>query len=300
MALLCACTVAPGDPDDENGGDNNGGNNNGGNNNGGTPSAVFTKKATIGTSSTANGTATWFNNRIHVACPNGEWWQYDIATNTWTDHPTLPVVYSASIFSSGGNLYAAGSPQGGFSRIYKYGANKWDEIYNTTANQITLNKHLFSIAGKSYFASSSYNLPYAFDTAANQLAEAGKGGSVNPFNAYWNFAAMSGVYNGRGYVLVGQNPAIFEYNPVNDLWLKKIETSTGYGYPVCMIGGKIVFVDNKQIRIYDIASNDWGGGWEYSENYPPGYNKFPPAIEVNGKGYIIGGSDFGTYEITLK
>jgi hypothetical protein len=255
---------------------------------------VVTKKANIGTMANANGSLVYYEGKIHLICRNGEWWEYDIERDEWSDRLHLPSSYNVSAFVVNNELFIGYNNEGGYG-IYKYDktSTEWT-LANTLSDGYYDNcRHLFVLDNKAYLScySSSYygsNIMLCFDPEINEVTIVMTSGEYN--------YPVAGTYNGRGYNCNGYH--IQEFNPVSNTWIDKI-TISAFGNQYLLINGQIIYYDyNGTICIYDLKKNEVTS----TQTIMPVPQRIrATAIVVNNVGYIVGGSGLvDMYEIKFK
>ncbi|WP_431216377.1 Kelch repeat-containing protein [Puia sp. P3] len=224
-----------------------------------------------------------------------DFWEYDPATNAWTQKADLPGARSqATGFSIGSKGYM------GNRDFWEYdpATNTWTRKADFKGAGITTATG-FSIGNKGYVGtgldslSVSTNEFWQYDPATNVWTQkANFGGPVR-------HAASGFSVGGKGYIGLGQgdnylNPAyadFWEYDPVADAWTQKAdygggkrESATGFS-----IGDKgYIGVGNKE---YSKSQNDF---WEFdpaANTWVPKAN-FPADARAGAFGFSIGSQGY--------
>jgi len=212
-----------------------------------------------------------------------DWWEFDPATNSWTQKSDFPALtYGASTFSVGNFGYVGGGTGLG-SEFYKYSpiTNTWTQIANCL-NETPSDDTAFAIEDKGYIKSENVFLEYDPETdiwttkASCPLA----GWSITSF-----------VIDNKGYVKEGSS--LYEYKPLVDQWTVRasfpgLTTNGGPGFSVnnkgYIVTGYSGFLNpvNSECWEYDPAFNSWS----QLNNFPGVSRRFGVAFSINNKGYF--------------
>ncbi len=196
---------------------------------------------------------------------SGEFWEYDPATNVWTQKAT----FTGTGISGGG----------------------------TTSTPVS-----FAINGKGYVALGSMRAVWEYDPIANTWT---KKNETHPIGTTTSLQdAFAFVVNNKAYVGGGYNGTakrdLYEYDPVANTWTKKAdfpETSGIYRVQGFAIGTKgyvgagVVSSGTKRFWEYDVTANSW----REIASYPANSGADAVATTMNGKGYVYTWG-FGLYE----
>lgn len=222
-----------------------------------------------------NGTG---NNIIYV-----DWWEFDPATNSWTQKSDFPAsTYGASAFTVGNYGYVGGGT-GLDSEFYKFSpiSNTWTQIANSLT-ETPSDDTAFGINGKGYVKSNSAFLEY--DPGMDSW-------SYKASCPLGGWAITSFVIDGKGYVKEGSS--LYEYKPAVDQWVSRASfpglTSNGgpafsvnnKGYIVTGYSGFLTPV-NSECWEYDPALNLWS----QLSDFPGVSRRFGVAFSINNKGYF--------------
>jgi len=225
-----------------------------------------------------------------------DWWEYDPATNAWTqksDHPTGNYgVISFSVASVG----YVGSGQIS-SNIYKYDptTNLWTlmgtppvSFNNSTAMVVEGRPYCF-VAGSNQL----YEYEYLTDTWLLK--------NNPPFSlGFWTSSFAIGE---KGYVKSGSS--LWEYKPFLDEWIQRaqcpgIATAAsvafeqyGMGYLVCGYGGSLSNVTS-EVWEFDPIVNQWS----QLEDFPGASRRFSSGFSIGNKCFMgtgTNGTNFGDF-----
>jgi N-acetylneuraminic acid mutarotase len=186
-------------------------------------------------------------------------WEYNPATNTWSEKLTFPGSprWEAMGFNINGLLYVGG----GTDR--NKAANFQDVfVYNPTTNLWNLAALLpvglrsgasYSISGKGYFVTGNNSVKnYQYDPISNTWI------TVADFPTNWWQYSSSFVFKGFGYVLVGHNGSAqqrkgYRYNPILNTWKEIYVGNLGYHSGVTDVIGTKAYHGTGE----DFRSNFW-------------------------------------------
>ena len=217
-----------------------------------------------------------------------DWWQYDPASDTWTQKANFPVNnHGAVSFATSTRGYVGGGSSLS-NEFYEYNpvTNSWSPIAPC----------LISPGDTQGFCVNDKG--YVYQT--NQLAE------YNPLTNSWmmktpapvNFGTWSCSFatNSSGFIKSGTN--FYEYKPANDTWIQRASFPglmtngssafgrDGKGYVTCGYMGSLSFVTN-EVWEFDPGSNTWN----FICEFPGTSRRFPVAFSINGKGYFGTGTN---------
>lgn len=217
-----------------------------------------------------------------------DWWQFDPASNSWTQKANYPVYnHGAVAFSTATKGYVGGgSALNGEFYQYNPQTNTWTAITNCPVSPG--DTPAFSIENKGYVFSGSMLYEY------------------NPFSNLWvqkancpgNVSAWSSSFSNEtsGFLKVGA--FLYEYKPSMNTWVNRAGfpgsmTSGGCafekdnkGYFVCGYVGSLSIVTN-EVWEYNPANNNWNLMGEF----PATSRRFPVGFSINGKGYFGTGTN---------
>lgn len=217
-----------------------------------------------------------------------DWWQYDPASDTWTQKANYPVNnHGAVSFATSTRGYVGGGSALS-NEFYEYNpiTNTWSPIAPCLISPGDTQG--FSVNEKGY----------VYQT--NQLAE------YDPNNNIWtmktpapvSFGSWSCSFsnNSSGFIKSGTN--FYEYKPANDSWMQRATFPglmsngssafgrDGKGYVTCGYVGGLSIVTN-EVWEFDPGSNEW----KYICEFPGTSRRFPVAFSINGKGYFGTGTN---------
>lgn len=217
-----------------------------------------------------------------------DWWQYDPASDTWTQKANFPVNnHGATSFATSTRGYIGGGSSL-TNEFYEYNpvTNSWSPIAPCLISPGDTQG--FSVGEKGY----------VYQT--NQLAE------YNPLTNSWsmktpapiNFGNWSCSFatNSSGFIKSGTN--FYEYKPGNDTWIQRASfpglmsngssafCKDGKGYVTCGYVGSLSIVTN-EVWEFNPGSNSW----TFICEFPGTSRRFPVAFSINGKGYFGTGTN---------
>jgi N-acetylneuraminic acid mutarotase len=232
-----------------------------------------------------------------------DWWEFDPATNSWTQKSDYPVgTYGASAFSVDSVGYVGGGT-GLSNEFYKYSPanNTWTQISNALFSNPS-DQTAFGINGKGYILDGTTLLEYkpSTDSWATKADCPITGWAITSF-----------VIRNSAYVKV--NNQMYEYKPTADEWIERAI------FPGIITNGSAAFsVNNKGYIIsgyssflnpvfsvmweYDPTTNSW----TQMPDFPGTSRRFGVGFSINNKGYFGSGTngtnmnDFWEYNPTLK
>jgi N-acetylneuraminic acid mutarotase len=212
-----------------------------------------------------------------------DWWEFDPATNSWTQKSDFPALtYGASAFSVGNFGYVGGGTGLG-SEFYKFSpiTNTWTQIANSLT-ETPSDDTAFGINDKGYIKSNTAFLEYDPTTDSwSYKANCPLGG----------WAITSFVIDNKGYVKEGNS--LYEYKPSVDQWVVRasfpgITTNGGPGFSVnnkgYIVTGYSTFLNpvNSECWEYNPAINSWN----QLSDFPGVSRRFGVAFSINNKGYF--------------
>jgi N-acetylneuraminic acid mutarotase len=217
-----------------------------------------------------------------------DWWQYDPASDSWTQKADFPV--------SGHGVTAWGTETHGYvgggsaltNQFYCYNpvANEWTTIANCPLSPGDVQG--FSVQNKGYVLSGNSIAEYDPTTNAWSLKA----------NCPITVSTWSSAFgtSGSGFVKTGIN--LYEFKPSQNVWIQRASfpgSSTngssafaidGKGYITCgYVGGLSVVTD--QVWEFNSGSNSWSLIGEF----PGTSRRFPVAFSIEGKGYFGTGTN---------
>ncbi len=236
-----------------------------------------------------------------------DWWEYDPATNAWTQKADYignngNGNYGMLTFSFDNIAYMGGGAQGGISEFFKYNptTNTWTQV---TAPPIKpSDTQGFTIGDSGYFI--RFGNLWEYNRITDQWADKG---SV-PFSLnFWNTGFS---LNGKGYIKAGNQ--LWEYKPLTNQWATRapfpglstggsgVFTQNGKAYIVAGYAGGLSAV-NSEVWEYDPNSNSW---WQYA-NFPGSSRRFSCTFNIGNKAFIGTGTngtnfnDFWEFNLTV-
>ncbi len=217
-----------------------------------------------------------------------DWWEFDPATNSWTQKADYPVGnYGALAFSTQNKGYVGG---GVFlnDEFYEYNpiTNQWTAIPDAPFSPS--DRTAFGLNDKGYI------------TNGNGLAE------YDPATETWaikqsppaSFSAWctSFVIGSSAYVKSGGN--VYEYKASQDTWLNKAPFPglTSNGASAFAINGKGYVVTGYGFGLSDVNREFWefdpaSNTWTQQPDFPGTSRRFSVAFAINNRGYFGGGTN---------
>lgn len=224
----------------------------------------------------------------------GDFWEYDIASNTWMQKPDFPGAerYSAVSFVLGNTGYVAtgGNDNGFLDDMWQYDpvTSQWLQKTGLPATQAQrenqrIEAFAFVINNRVYLGGGSgfvFGPNATTNIAFNDLWE------FNPSTNTWTIKSgfpdfigrnmsIASVINGKGYIGLGCNvdqtinhKSFWEYDAVNDSWTSKADFPANFtadagcftlNSALYVIGGvnlNPVSLSN-QVYKYDVSTNTW-------------------------------------------
>lgn len=235
-----------------------------------------------------------------------DWWEYDPATNAWTQKANYiggnsSGNYAVLIFGIGDNAYVTG---GTFSDLntYKYSTqtNTWTIVAQAPVN--FSNTEGFVVGNKGYVVRT--NNVYEFDATTEQW--------TTKNNAPFNSSTWMGAFSmeEKGYVRTGTG--FYEYKPSTDTWINRAIfpgianaasmnfVQDGKAYVVCGYGGSLSNVTD-QVWRFDPFLNSW----EMLGEFPGNSRRFGSSFSIGNRSFVGIGTngtnfnDFWEYDADL-
>ena len=230
-----------------------------------------------------NGIDIWFS----------DWWEYDPATNSWTQKSDYPgnngLGEENAVAVTLGNIIYAGLGQHDPDAFYKFDplTNLWTTITSPPASMFW-NTAPFSIGNIGYFPTLNSSLFYSFDPSTNQWTQ-----KANlPFNTIYGIPSFA--IGDKGYIKNGAN--FYCYDPTTNAWSPKAPfpglypnrpigvAQTNYGF---FIGG---FQGNPLTLPWDWSNEVWrydptNDSWLRMPDFPGTTRRWTVAMNVNDHVY---------------
>lgn len=217
-----------------------------------------------------------------------DWWEYDPASDSWTQRANFPVVnYGAIFFSAGNKGYCGG---GAFlnDEFYAYDpqTNTWTPIADCPVSPTDMPS--FTVNGKGYILQGGQ--PYEYDPATNVWTV--KQAAPVTFGI-WCSAFSIGT---SGFVRSGIN--FFEYKPSQNTWVQRANfpgiSSNGSvgvrhrskGYIVSGYVGSLSNVTD-EVWEYDPGNNTW----TQVPDFPGTSRRFSVGFTLNDIAYVGTGTN---------
>lgn len=222
-----------------------------------------------------------------------DWWQYNPATDSWTQKSDFPVAnHGAVCFSLNDRIYVGG----GSSLTNEFFAfnpllNQWNPIANCPLSPGDVQG--FSAGNKGYVIHTNQLAEYDPNTDSWSLK------ANVPINASnWSCTFSNGT---SGFLKVGHS--LLEYKPSQDIWITRathpgLSTGGSYGFSINGIGyvasgyvGGLSTV-TEEVWSFNPANNSW----TREADLPGSSRRFLAAFSIADKGYI----GLGTNGINLN
>jgi N-acetylneuraminic acid mutarotase len=253
------------------------------------------------------------NNKVYLGGveSNKKFWEYDPATNMWTQKADVPGVTTSRSFATGfainGKGYVTCGSDGGASTVeedlweYDPIANTWTQKANIPGSPRD-GAFCFVVNNKAYVGggfdgvSSVIGDFYEYDPSTNTWTA--KANLPNPVIFPFAFSIGS-----KGYISSGaassETTNTYEYDPTTDTWTAKASfpgTARQAGFAValnnkayCGMGMANYTTVFKDYFSYDPSTDTWHN----EGNFPAAGRAWISAAAVGSKGYIGTGWDFG-------
>jgi hypothetical protein len=218
-----------------------------------------------------------------------DWWEYDPASDTWTQRADFPVSTHGAVSFVVDNCPVVGGGSALSTQFYKFDPtqNNWTPI----ANCILPNpgdSQGFTINNR------------GFVYQANQLAK------YNPNTDTWSLCANAPMSFGQwtcsfvieGSAFIKGGTQLWEYKPLHDQWLQRasfpgVSTGGSSGFAIQQrgyvtsgyVGGLSVVTD--QVWSFHPATNTWQSELEF----PGSKRRFLVAFAIHDRGYIGTGTN---------
>ena len=217
-----------------------------------------------------------------------DWWQYDPATNSWTQKSDYPEPnYAVSYFVIDHKAYVGGGNIGpGLFYVYKAVTNTWTTIPSPPTSPD--DETAFSVNGKGYITDNG-NF-YEFNPATNSW-------NVKQNCPGTTWSPMSFVVQNKAYY-VGSGQT-YEYKATLDQWIPRANfpgstrgggcafSLNNKGYIICGFGIGGLSDVNAEFWEFNPATNTW----VQKPDFPGTARRFLSAFAINNKGYITLGTN---------
>lgn len=221
-----------------------------------------------------------------------DWWEYDPASNTWTQKADYvgnnsTGVYAALAFGVGNFGYVGGGVFGS-SNFYKYSpaTNTWIQVSSLPV--YTSDIQGFTVGSKCYYIDSGQL--YEYDTTNDQWTV------KNPppvSGVYWN---STFTIQTSAYVLNGSS--LYEYKPLTDQWISRASfpglsssarvgfTQKGKGYITTGFAGSLSNI-NSEVWEFDPQQN----AWTQLPDFPGSSRRFSVGFTIGDMSYMGTGTN---------
>jgi N-acetylneuraminic acid mutarotase len=217
-----------------------------------------------------------------------DWWEYDPATNAWTQKANYPGGFGQGSYGclSWGMEefgFVGGGQTSNGAEIYKYtpSSNSWVAVANMPT--VAMNLQGFAIDNIGYYLQG--NIVYAYDAVSGTWSIKNNA----PFSSnIWNSAF---VIDNKGYVKSGSN--LWEYKPTIDQWIQRANfpglatngsmafSQRNKGYIVTGYAWALSEV-NSEVWEFDQASNTWN----LLEEFPGTSRRFGSSFQIGDRCYV--------------
>jgi N-acetylneuraminic acid mutarotase len=223
-----------------------------------------------------------------------DWWEYDPATNAWTQKTDYPGNngngdQDVAIIATSTVAYA-GMGQLDGNGFYKYDpqTNLWTQVTSPPAGASFNNLFPFTIDEVGYFPSLFSTSFYKYDPALDLWTQLGN----LPFSTFYGTPSFS--INDKGYIKDGAN--FWEYDPTTDVWTPKAPFPGLYPNRPASIGqynhGFIIggFSGNPSVLPWEWGSEVWRydpvtDTWLQMEEFPGTTRRWAVAMSVGDRVY---------------
>lgn len=218
-----------------------------------------------------------------------DWWEYDPASDTWTQRANFPVSTHGAVSFVVDNCPVVGGGSALSTQFYKFdpAQNTWTPI----ANCILPNP-----GDSQGFAINNRGFVYQ----ANQLAK------YNPNTDTWSLCANAPMSFGQwtcsfvieGSAFIKGGAQLWEYKPLHDQWLQRasfpgVSTGGSAGFAIQQrgyvtsgyVGGLSVVTE--QVWSFHPATNTW----QQEIDFPGSKRRFIVAFAIHDRGYIGTGTN---------
>jgi N-acetylneuraminic acid mutarotase len=217
-----------------------------------------------------------------------DWWQFDPASNSWTQKANYPTVNHGAVgFGTSTKGYVGGgSYLGGEFYCYDPEMNTWTPIATcpTTPGDV----QCFSIQNKGYIIYSTEL--YEYDPLTNTWS--------SKADCPVSVTTWASSFSTESSGFVKTLSSLYEYKPASDTWLQRTPfpglmsggaaafESDNKGYFICGFSGALSTVTN-EIWEFNPGNNQW-----MRIGFFPGTSRrFPVAFSINNKGYFGTGTN---------
>lgn len=222
-----------------------------------------------------------------------DWWQYNPATDSWTQKTNFPVAnHGAVSFSLNDRIYVGGgSSLSNEFFVYNPLQNQWSAIANCPISPGDVQG--FSASGKGYVIHTNQLAEYSPSTDSWSLKA-----SIPVNVSNWSCTFSNGT---SGFLKVGHS--LFEYKPGQNLWVSRanhpgLSSGGSYGFSLNGIGyiasgyvGGLSTV-TEEVWSFNPANN----AWTREADFPGSSRRFFASFTIAEKGYI----GLGTNGINLN
>ena len=212
-----------------------------------------------------------------------DWWEFDPATNTWSQKASYPFpTYAASSFTIGMKCYVgAGVSAGNLFYAFDPMSNTWTPIQPVPMG--STDQLAFSLNGKGYYI--NYSDVYEYDAALDQWT------LQNPAPFSLSSWSSSFTIGEKAYVKTGNQ--LYEYKPATDDWTVRANfpgiasggsaafAVKGKGYIVCGYVGWLSELTD-EVWEFDPSTNTW----TQLDEFPGSSRRFSAGFSIGSKGYV--------------
>jgi hypothetical protein len=218
-----------------------------------------------------------------------DWWEYDPASDTWTQRADFPVGTHGAVSFIADNCPIVGGGSALSTQFYKFdpAQNTWTPIANCILGNPG-DSQGFTINNRGYVYQSSQLAKYNPNTNSWSLCA----------NAPMSFGQWTCSFVIEGSAFIKGGTQLWEYKPLHDQWLQRASfpgVSTGgssafaiqqRGYVTSgYVGGLSVVTD--QVWSFHPATNTW----RQELDFPGSKRRFLVAFAIHDRGYIGTGTN---------
>lgn len=273
---------------------------------------LWEKKASLGGTGRHRGVggSAWNRGYMGLGHVNGagadisynDWWEYNPATDSWTQKANYPVPNHGAVAFDVDNRIYVGGGSALSNQFYAYDplTNEWTPISPCPVSPGDVQG--FSANGLGFVV--YQNQLSAYDPQTNSWTIKA---NVPISASNWSCTFSNGS---SGFIKIGH--ALFEYKPLQDQWIPRanhpgLSTGGSYGFSIDGIGyvcsGYVSGLSTvtEEVWSFNPASNSW----TRVTDFPGSSRRFPVAFSIGNKGYFGTGTnginlnDFWEYDPSI-
>lgn len=239
---------------------------------------------------------TGHSNGIGIETYYSDWWEYDPASNTWTQKANyIGNTGNGELGAQSmevGNVGYVGLGELDRLSLFKYDplTNSWTEVTGPPAGVNFQDTGSFTIDHKGYFMNLYTGQLFMYDADIDIWTPK----NYVPYSPYYSFSGFT--INGKGYMKVYDE--LWEYNPTTDVW-----TLNG-SFPGLAKLSSICFVQNEKAYIIcgynsihaDLVSEVWQfdpqtNQWLQFSDFPGSSRRYSCGVTVGNRSFIGTGTN---------